>query len=158
MRIVLSTGTRKKCVFGAGLLIAALSPCVASAGLGEVEASVEADVAMMRGSMKVADNANYRSHEIQMPSGTVVHEFTGGDGNVFAVTWNGPAMPNLRQALGRYFDDYVAAAKTNHSGHHHLEIHNRDLVVRAGGHMRAFSGIAYLPQAIPSGVSIGELQ
>jgi hypothetical protein len=27
----------------------------------------------------------------------------------------------------------------------------------AGGHMRAFSGLAYLPQALPSGVSVGDL-
>jgi hypothetical protein len=158
MPIVLSTGPAKMTVLGAGLLIAALSPRIASAALGEREASVETDVAMMRGSSKVADSANYRAHEIQLPSGTVVHEFTAGDGKVFAVSWNGPAMPNLRQTLGRYFDDYVAAAKTNRSGRHHLAIHRGDLVVQAGGHMRAFSGIAYLPQAIPSGVSIGELQ
>jgi Protein of unknown function (DUF2844) len=158
MPIALSTGTINRCVLVAGLLIAVLNPCVASAALGEPEASVKADVAMMRGSMKVADNANYRSYEIQMPSGTVVHEFTGGDGKVFAIVWSGPAMPDLRQALGQYFDSYVAAAKTNRSGHHHLEVHQADLVVRSAGHMRAFSGIAYLTQAIPSGVSIGELQ
>jgi hypothetical protein len=158
VEIVLQTGTIKKCVLRSVLLIAALSPSIASAALGEPEASVKADVAMMRGSMKVADNANYRSHEIQTPSGTVVHEFTGVDGKVFAIVWSGPVMPNMRQTLGQYFDSYVAAAKANRSGHHNLEIHQADLVVRSAGHMRAFSGIAYLPQAIPSGVSIGELQ
>jgi len=146
-------------VWGAALSIAALlGPCVASAALGEPEASVTADVAIMRGSMKVAESANYRSHEIQMPSGTVVHEYTGSDGKVFAIMWSGPVMPNLRQTLGHYFDGYVAAAKANRSGHHHLEIDQADLVVRSAGHVRAFSGIAYLPQAIPSGVSIGALQ
>jgi hypothetical protein len=158
VEIVVSTDTRKKCVMRAVLLIAALSPSIVSAALGESETSVKADVAMMRGSLKVADHTNYRLHEIQAPSGIVVHEFTGDDGKVFAIVWSGPVMPNLRQALGQYFDSYVAAANANRSGRHHLEIHQADLVVSSAGHMRAFSGIAYLPQAIPSGVSIGELQ
>ena len=67
-------------------------------------------------------------------------------------------MPNLRQTLGQYFDTYVAAAKAKHAGHHHLQIQQDDLVVQAGGHMRAFSGRAYLPQAVPAGVSIGDLR
>jgi hypothetical protein len=153
-----STGIVKKCVLGAGLLTAVLGPCIAAAALGEPEASVKSDGAQMRGSIKVAENANYRSHEIQMPSGTVVREFTGANGKVFAIVWSGPVMPNLRQTLGQYFDNYVAAAKANRAGHHHLDIHQTDLVVHASGHMRAFSGIAYLPQAVPSGVSVGELQ
>jgi hypothetical protein len=158
MSTVPSAGIVKKCVLGAGLLIAVLGPCIAAAALGQPEASVKSDVAQMRGSLKVTDNASYRSHEIQMPSGTLVREFSGVDGRVFAILWDGPVMPNLRQTLGQYFDNYVAAAKANRSGHHHLEIHQTDLVVRSAGHMRAFSGIAYLPQAVPSGVSIGELQ
>lgn len=158
MPLGLLAGIVKRGVLLPGVLTAALSPCIASAALGELEASVKTDAAMMRGSMKVADNANYRSLEIQTPSGTVVREFTGSDGKVFAVVWSGPAMPNLRQTLGQYFDSYVAAAKANRSGHHHLEVDAADLVVHSAGHMRAFSGIAYLRAAVPAGVSIGELQ
>jgi hypothetical protein len=76
---------------------------------------------------------------------------------VFAVAWNGPTVPDLRDILGQYFDNYVTAAKAQHSGHHHLQIRQSGLVVSAGGHMRAFSGLAYLPQAMPSGVSVGDL-
>ena len=157
MPIALSNTTVNRSVLIAGFLIAAFNPCIASAALGEPEASVMADVTMMRGTLTVVDSANYRSHEIKTSSGIVVHEFTGVDGKVFAIVWRGPAMPNLRQALGQYFDSYVAAAKGNRSGLQ-FGIHNSDLVVHSAGHMRAFSGIAYLPQAIPSGVSIGELQ
>jgi hypothetical protein len=158
MPTVRSTGIVKKCVLGAGLLTAGLGPSIAPAALGEPEVSVKSDVARMRGSIKVTENANYRSHEIQTPSGTVVREFAGADGKVFAIVWSGPVMPNLRQTLGQYFGNYVAAAQANRSGHHHLDIQQTDLVVHASGHMRAFSGIAYLPQAVPGGVSIGELQ
>jgi len=148
----------KKCVLGGGLLSAAFIPCIAAAALGEPEASVQSDLAELHGSIKVAEHANYRLHEIQLPSGTLVHEFTGPDGKVFAVAWNGPTMPNLRQTLGRYFDNYVTAAQANRTGHHHLQINQTDLVVHASGHMRAFSGVAYLPPAVPSGVNLGELR
>ena len=139
-------------------LFAGLGPCIASATLGEPETSVQADVAKLKGSIKVTDHASYRLHEIQMVSGTVVREFVASDGKVFAVAWNGPTIPNLRQMLGQYFDNYVTAAKAKHAGHTHLQIQQSDLVVQAAGHMRAFSGRAYLPQAVPSGVSVGDLR
>ena len=84
-----------------------------------------------------------------LPSGTRVREFVGTDGKVFAVAWNGPTVPNLRQALGRYFDAYVTEAKNKHAGHGQLQVSQSDLVVQSGGHMRAFAGRAYLPQSIP---------
>jgi hypothetical protein len=147
----------KNCVLAGAVLLAALSPCIAAAALGEAEASVQSDAAQLRGSIKVTEHASYRLHEIQLPSGTLVREFVGSDGKVFAVAWNGPSVPNLRQTLGQYFDNYVTAAKAKHAGHHQLQIQQSDLVVQASGHMRAFSGRAYLPQAVPAGVSIGDL-
>src|ERR1700730_5942701 len=137
-----STINITKCVLSSGLLIAVLCPCIAAAALGEPETSVQTDMARLRGSIKVTPHANYKLHEIQMPSGTLVREFAGSDGKVFAVAWSGPAVPNLRELLGQYFDIYVTAAKTQRSGHHHLEIRESNLVVVAGGHMRAFSGLA----------------
>jgi uncharacterized protein DUF2844 len=157
MPIARSIVSVKKCVFAGGLLVAALSPCIANAALGEPEASVQTDVTELRGSIKTTEHTYYRVHAIQLPSGTVVREFVGADGKVFAVAWNGPTMPNLRQTLGQYFDPYVAAAKDNHGGHHQLHLEQGDLIVQSSGHMRAFSGRAYLAQALPSGVSEGEL-
>jgi len=145
-------------LLGPGIaLIAALSPCIASATLGEPEVSVQTDVSQLKGSVKMTNHASYRLHEIRLPSGTVVREFAGLDGTVFAVTWNGPTVPNLRRTLGRYFDNYVTAAQAKGAGHHHLQIRQSDLVVQAGGHMRAFSGRAYLPLIVPSGVNVGDL-
>lgn len=148
-----------------GLLIAACSAAaanftllnVASAALGEHEASVQADAQAAHGSIKMQDRGTYHMQEILMPSGTKVHEFINAGGQVFAVTWQGPTMPNLRQTLGKYFDDYVAAEQIKHPVRRHIEIHRDDLVVESAGHMRAFSGRAYLPQAVPSGVDVGEL-
>ena len=149
----------KRLLTSGTIACAVLLPCAASATLGEPASSVQTDGVQLQGSIKESDHGNYRVHEIQVPSGTIVREYSGLDGNVFAVTWHGPFVPNLRQMLGRYFDEYATAAKTqSHPDHHHLQIALSDLVVQASGHMRAFSGRAYLPQSIPGGVSLGELQ
>jgi hypothetical protein len=148
----------KYTVLSSLVLIAGLGPCIATAALGEPEASVQADAAQLKGTVQVTAHASYRVHEIQLPSGTLLREYVGSDGKVFAIAWNGPAIPNLRQTLGLYFDNYVTAAKANRSGHHHLQIQQSDLVVQSSGHMRAFSGRAYLPPAVPGGVSVGDLR
>jgi hypothetical protein len=64
----------------------------------------------------------------------------------------------LKQTLGSYFTEFAAAAPAAHGNRKHLEVRQADLVVESGGHMRARHGRAYLPQAIPSGVSLGDLQ
>jgi len=140
------------------LLAAALVPHPARAALGEPESTVTADVQQLKASVKSMQRTNYRVHEIQLPSGTVLREYAAAGGNVFAVAWDGPSIPNLRQALGRYFDVYVAAAKVKHAGHHHLQIRQNDFVMQSSGHMRAFTGRAYLPQALPAGASVDELR
>jgi hypothetical protein len=137
---------------------AALWPCLASATLGQAESSVQTDRERLQGSIKDSDLGSYRVHEIKLPSGTLVREYAGADGQVFAVAWNGPFIPDMRQTLGSYFDSYAAAAKAQRTDHRHLQIQLKNLVVQASGHMRAWSGLAYLPQAIPAGVSIGDLK
>jgi Protein of unknown function (DUF2844) len=140
------------------VLAGALGSRIAAASLGEPEASVRDDVERLQASIKSSeDRAGYRVHEVRLPSGTLLREFVGPDGKVFAVAWQGPTVPNLRQALGRYFDTYVSAPKPARSDRKHLQIQQGDLIVQASGHMLAFSGRAYLASAIPTGVNLGDL-
>ena len=148
----------KHLVLSGAILGAALLPHAALASLGDAETTVATDAQQLRGSVKSTAHATYRLHEIQLPSGTILREFAAPGGNVFAVSWRGSSIPNLRQALGRYFDEYVAAAGTKHAGHTHLQIQQDDLVVQSNGHMRAFTGRAYLPQTVPAGTSLEELR
>jgi uncharacterized protein DUF2844 len=148
----------KKCLAASGVLISALTPCIAAAALGEPEASVQTDALQLRGSIHVTEHAGFRLHEIQLPSGTLVREFAGADGKVFAVAWSGPAPPNLRPMLGRFFDSFVTAARPKRTDHRHLQVATGNLVVQSGGHMRAFAGRAYLPQSVPNGVDLGEVR
>jgi Protein of unknown function (DUF2844) len=138
--------------------MAALWPCAASATLGEPESSVAAEPQQSRASIKASDLGTYRVHVSQLPSGTVVREYVAPNGNVFAVTWRGPFVPNLKELLGRYFDEYATGAAAHRIDRHHVEVRQSDLVVQASGHMRATAGRAYLPQALPSGVSVGDLE
>jgi aldehyde:ferredoxin oxidoreductase len=143
-------------VIAMAALIAAL-PHVSRAALGGPEATLADDALQLKGSIKATERTNYRVHEVQLPSGTLLREFASLDGKVFAVAWTGPTLPNLRQALGTYFDEYVTAAQAIRGGRHHIEVKQSDLVVQSGGHMRRFSGRAYLPQALPAGLSLDEL-
>jgi hypothetical protein len=140
------------------LMVAAAQLPAAHAALGQPEATVSADVQHLSGSIKSTERASYTVHEIQLPSGGVLREFAVAGGNVFAISWSGPAIPDLRQALGSYFDVFVAAAKVPHSGHTHLQIQQTGFVMQSAGHMRAYSGRAYVPQSIPAGTSLDEIR
>jgi Protein of unknown function (DUF2844) len=128
----------------------------AIAALGGDAATVVADQAHINGKLVVSQAQKYTVHEIQAPSGTVVREFASPAGTVFGVAWSGPTMPDLRQLLGPYFDRYVeAAAQRNRRGP--VLIEQSGLVVQSGGHMRAFVGKAYVPEALPQGVTVDEI-
>jgi hypothetical protein len=82
------------------------------------------------------------------------------DGVVFAVTWAGPVMPNLRSLLGANFSAYTTAlaAVTQRGLRRSLRIATSGLVVETGGHLRAYSGRAYLPASIPAGTPVSDLR
>ena len=106
----------------------------------------------MQGSRSITAAQNYTIHEIQAPTGTVVREFVAADGTVFALAWQGPFVPNLRQLLGSYFSAFAQAAQAHRPrrpGHGVLLLRTTDVVVEAGGHMRAFFGRAYIPELLP---------
>lgn len=131
----------------------------AFAGLGGDAASVEADVAKMKGQARATPVAGYTMSEITLPSGTVVHEFVSSEGKVFAVSWKGMAVPDLSQTLGTYFAEYKAAATaTPHAGHHNLTVQQPDLVVRTGGHMRNWYGQAYVLSLLPPNFSLDDIK
>jgi Protein of unknown function (DUF2844) len=140
------------------LLACALVPGIACATLGEPEVSVQTDVANLHASIKSsADRSGYKVHEIQLATGTMLREFIGADGKVFAVAWNGPTKPDLRQALGKYFDTMASAPRAKFHNRKHMRIQQGDLIVEGSGHMRALTGRAYLASAIPGGVNLGDL-
>jgi hypothetical protein len=138
-------------------VLALSSPALALAALGGDLATVIADQAHVSGKLATVRAYRYTIHEIAVPSGARVRQFASPEGTVFGVTWSGPTMPDLRQMLGPHFDQYVAAvAQRRVRGPVVVELPG--LVVHATGHMRDFQGRAYLPEAVPPGVDVGEIQ
>lgn len=140
-----------------GLLVMA-SPVGAALG-GDV-ASVQSDQARMQGKVRIKKAGDYTVHEIQTPAGLIIREYVTAAGKVFGVTWRGPLLPDLRQVLGTYFDQYRQARQDAgvHPGHRRLAIRQPGLVVVSGGHMRAFFGKAYVPGMLPQGVRAQDLR
>jgi len=138
--------------------LCALAPAVALAALGDLAQSIELDRAQLNASARIVTAPRYTVYELAAPGGTIVREFVAPSGIVFAIAWRGPFMPDLRQALGAYFEPYQSAVRTNSAGHGQVSVAEPDLVVNSGGHQRAFFGQAYLPQALPPGVSSDELR
>ncbi|HEX9276806.1 MAG TPA: DUF2844 domain-containing protein [Casimicrobiaceae bacterium] len=132
-------------------IVAGIAALPARAALGGGEATVEADRLQVGGTLRVLRLAAYTVHELQVPSGTVVREYVSPAGTVFGVAWQGPSMPDLRQVLGTYFDRYVDAV-TKRKARGPVLIEQPGLVVQSSGHMRAFVGRAYIPEAFPQGV------
>ena len=127
------------------------------AALGGDAASVEADRVVAKASSRAIDHDNYTVYELQISPEASIKEYLAG-GVVFAVSWDGPALPDLRQLLGSYFDEYRTAAQAQRTNHRSLIVQTADLVVASTGRMGAFSGRAYLPQRLPAGVATNDIR
>jgi hypothetical protein len=125
----------------------------AQASLGGGRDTVDADRRHLAARMSAAAASTHTVNVLTMPNGEVIREFTRGDGVVFAVTWRGPARPDLRQLLGARFNILPGGRRT----HRPLAVGRRDFRLTSGGHSGAFWGAAYLPAEAPPGFSVRDL-
>jgi hypothetical protein len=113
----------------------------------------------LKATLRVSPSTAFTIHELTLGTGTTVREYARPDGRVFAVGWEGPWKPDLRQLLGEYFSDYQAAAKAKRTGHNGpLSSSTSRVVIEAGGRPRAFFGRAYVPDQLPSNVDPSEIR
>jgi hypothetical protein len=84
-----------------------------------------------------------------LPNGLTVRQYLDPAGNVFAVAWAGPVLPDFERLLGSYYGTYDSAVRTQRRG---VSVRNADLILESSGMMRAFSGRAYLPAKLPPSV------
>jgi Protein of unknown function (DUF2844) len=128
--------------------------------LGEDVTSIQADRAHINATARVTPGQKYTIHELRSATGTVVREFASPSGKVFAVAWQGPTFPDMKQLLGSHFEQFqkAAQAQNRRGGHGPLIIEQPGLVVELGGHMRSFVGRAYLPDEMPSDVRNEEIR
>ncbi|MBN3727919.1 DUF2844 domain-containing protein [Burkholderia sp. Ac-20379] len=108
-----------------------------------------------------AQSAAYTVRETTLGSGTVIREYVGANGAVFGVAWQGPTKPDFATIFGDYFSSYSSGVEASHAARGlraPVAIDSSALVVRSGGHMGAFTGSAWLPQALPAGMSGADIQ
>ncbi|CAB3767378.1 DUF2844 domain-containing protein [Paraburkholderia humisilvae] len=151
------------------LTLAATACCsistLANASLGGSVSTVSDDQIRLVANHQTADkpataSVGYTVNEMVLPSTTVVREYVAG-GKVFAVTWSGPSTPNVQQLLGAYVDQAsasVRAYRQAHGGIGPVSVSSGDFVFQSSGHMGFYAGRAYIPSAVPSGVSRSDIR
>jgi hypothetical protein len=153
MRVSDEEGKLPPCLASMTLIILSI-PFNAMATLGGDAISIQADQMHTKAAHRViAQTEKYTLHELRVPSGTVIREYSSPTGTVFGVAWQGPSVPDLRQVLGEHFEQYMEAAKSQRHGHGPILIQQPGLVVQSGGHMRAFVGKAYIPDLLPQAIT-----
>ncbi|MDR6389294.1 hypothetical protein J2803_001896 [Paraburkholderia phenoliruptrix] len=90
---------------------------------------------------------------------TTINEYGTSSGEIVAYTWQGPTMPDLAALLGKYAGSYRAGAAAAADGNLHASrVVRPDVIVESGGPMRGYAGRAWLPGALPPGVTADDLR
>ena len=151
----------KRTLFHIAALLLLGMPLPALAVLGGSVDSIRADQVLLQASLTVTATGPYSVHELTSPLGMVVREYVSPQGTVFAVSWHGPFLPDMKHLLGDYFGQYSSAVRQQRErqvGRSSLNIHKPSLVMQSAGHLRAYSGRVYDPGLFPTGVSISDLR
>ena len=133
-----------------------LSVCVANsyAGLGGAPAAPGPHLlANAAAAAPSAGNPSaYTDLKRTLDSGTEVHEFLNDRDTVFAVSWSGPFLPDLKEVLGSHFQTLRDHVKKRAGGaRSQVRLQQDDLVIFSGGRPGAFEGRAWIPALLPAG-------
>lgn len=142
-------------------LLVCILPNLSVATLGEGAASITNDnnALAARVSQVVPQslsNNKYQTSIIKTSNNITLKEFLA-NGKVFAITWNGPVYPDLKQLLGTYFPQMKTATKAMNDLTS-LRLNGQDFVFLQSGLPGMLSGLAYVPSLVPAGVNVFELK
>jgi len=129
----------------------------AAAALGGDVSTIGTGQTHLLATARIQRVTTHTMHELQAATGTKVREYLGNDGKIFAVAWQGPFRPNLRDLLGSYYETYLAAAGPR-IARGPINISLPGLVIHMSGHQRAFYGRVYLADQVPQGLSTDEIR
>jgi hypothetical protein len=131
----------------------------AQAGLGDPVDSVLRDHDALRGTaLKRTPMAAFDVHEITTEHGIDVREYVSRQGTVFATTWSGPALPDLKVVLGARYPLYAAGAQALGSSHKVFSMSTEGIVLRVVKLPRGFAGSAHVPALLPPGTSVDDIR
>lgn len=137
------------------LLLAYAGSCFA--GLSGAPSDAGRKAVVMSQKLASSTSASYTDITKTLDAGTVLHEYVGSDGVVFAVSWMGPYMPDLKDILGPHFDTLVEQSRKQR-GHPQMMIKRSDVVIISNGHMGAFEGKAWVPAKLPAGFTAKDVK
>jgi hypothetical protein len=142
----------------AALLLSTIAAS-ATAGLGGPLSSFEAarsstpDVVTRAGTAPAAWTRVTKT----LDAGTEVRQFVNDSGTVFAVSWAGPSLPDLRELLGANFQ-FLVDESSQAARRPQLVVRRTDFMLVSTGRMGAFEGKAWMPSLLPSGVTAEAIQ
>lgn len=131
------------------------------AELGGDESGISRDAAVTRMELRAVapSEKRFRVHELRDTARNVsVRQYANPDGKVFGVAWDGQTKPDLSQVLGPYFTRYTNAAAGRIMTRQIRNIDQPDFVLRVSGHMRHFTGSAWVPGLVPADVDPAEMK
>jgi hypothetical protein len=142
----------------AGLILSACAlPCFAS--LGHSPSDFGAPTAGRARALAAGGASSFSVNTSTLANGTTVREYVGAGGTVFAVSWDGPFLPDLKTLLGQHFDTLThESARRPKAGHSQLRIERPDVVIESTGHMRAYTGRAWVTGQLPAGFTPADIE
>lgn len=129
--------------------------------LGGNEADIAAEAAVTRMQVRSVDLSagRHRLHEMRDDATrTLVRQYSRPDGRVFGVAWDGAVKPDLSRVLGPYYARYINAVQAAGRARGSRRIVGSDFTIVVSGHMRHFTGAAWLPGLTPAEVDPAEIR
>ena len=143
------------------LLMCAGIAVPAYAALGDDESGVSRDAVVTKMVLhaNVRSEKRFRMHELRDTTRNLtIREYVNSDGKVFGVAWDGLTKPDISQVLGSYYSRYMNAAGGKGVARQLRNIDQPDFVLRMSGHMRHFTGSAWVPGLVPASVGPTEVK
>ncbi|MCE7528026.1 DUF2844 domain-containing protein [Polynucleobacter sp. IMCC 30228] len=130
-------------------------PMVSQAELGGNLASINLEQKTFGSTLTSSPQTGYTIYSQNINPGLVIKEYLTNNGNVFAVTWKGPNLPNFQVVLGSYYSNYLTALQNNPRA---IFFQDDNIVIESGGVMGGYVGRAYLPKQFPAGMTSANIQ
>lgn len=124
------------------------------AELGGTTASILAEQKQFNSQLTSTQQNGYSLYIQTLTSGTSFQEYVSPSGIVFAISWNGPTLPNIHAIFGNYYGNYLSASQQSRRS---IYSSSDSLVIQSTGMMGAFQGFAFLPKEAPAGFTVNNL-
>ncbi|WP_342616539.1 DUF2844 domain-containing protein [Rhodoferax sp. GW822-FHT02A01] len=120
------------------------------AALGGNLASVQSDQQAFAATNAQTSLAGGTLYTQTLPNSLIIRQYVDAAGNVYAVAWEGPVLPDFQRLLGASYPSYQQAVLQQQRG---VRLQTPSLVIESGGMMRSFMGRAFLPAQLPAALS-----